>query len=95
MDAHADEQRRIKAEARVSCSLPSFLWTSIRKNGRLEAKRRAANEKLELNSQAHIPHAQSRFSVIDLSLPDSMAAPRNPVQALPSGYLENVCHSQI
>ena len=34
MDAHADEQRRSQAEARVSCSLPSFLWTSIRKNGR-------------------------------------------------------------
>jgi hypothetical protein len=40
--AHVDEQRRRKAEARVSCSLPSFLWTSIRKNGRLEAKRSIA-----------------------------------------------------
>jgi hypothetical protein len=29
--AHVDEQRRKQAEARVSCSLPSFLWTSIRK----------------------------------------------------------------
>jgi len=36
--AHVDEQRREQAEARVSCSLPSFLWTSIRKNGRLKAK---------------------------------------------------------
>jgi len=36
--AHADEQRREQAEVRVSCSLPSFLWTSIRKNGRLKAK---------------------------------------------------------
>jgi hypothetical protein len=32
--AYFDEQRRIQAEAGVSCSLPSFLWTSIRKNGR-------------------------------------------------------------
>ncbi len=39
LDAHDDEQRRKQAEARVSCSLPSFLWTSIRKNGRLKAKR--------------------------------------------------------
>jgi hypothetical protein len=36
--AYFDEQRREQAEARVSCSLPSFLWTSIRKNGRLKAK---------------------------------------------------------
>jgi hypothetical protein len=32
--AYFDEQRREQAEAGVSCSLPSFLWTSIRKNGR-------------------------------------------------------------
>ena len=36
--AYFGEQRRNQAEARVSCSLPSFLWTSIRKNGRLKAK---------------------------------------------------------
>ena len=36
--AYFDEQRRNQAEAGVSCSLPSFLWTSIRKNGRLKAK---------------------------------------------------------
>jgi hypothetical protein len=51
MDAHVDEQRRIKAEARVSCSLPSFLWTSIRKNGRLKAKETltASRSSLKLN----------------------------------------------
>jgi len=52
MDAHGDEQRREQAEARVSCSLPSFLWTSIRKNGRREAKRNATYIVLESNEIA-------------------------------------------
>jgi hypothetical protein len=50
--AYFDEQRRIKAEAGVSCSLPSFLWTSIRKNGRRDAKRNATYIALEANEIA-------------------------------------------
>jgi hypothetical protein len=42
--AYFDEQRREKAEAGVSCSLPSFLWTSIRKNGRRKGEKKPSNK---------------------------------------------------
>jgi hypothetical protein len=61
LDAHADEQRREKAEARVPFLLVSFLWARKEKT-LAEGRKKMLNQNTEPSAQNHPKNYRLRLS---------------------------------